>query len=146
MILKIYFEDTVKISIRKRELLAIIDKVILREGLLGKKIDIILTNDEKLKIINEKYLNHEDYTDIITFKDIGKESVSGELYISLERVKANSKEFSENSFINELYRVIIHGILHLVGYNDLTMSEKKQMTQLEDYYLNELNLLIGKIK
>ena len=146
MILKIYFEDTVKISIRKRELLAIIDKVILREGLLGKKIDIILTNDEKLKIINEKYLNHEDYTDIITFKDIGKESVSGELYISLERVKANSKEFSENSFINELYRVIIHGILHLVGYNDLTMSEKKQMTQLEDYYLNKLNLLIGKIK
>ena len=144
MILSIYFKDTGKISIRKKELLAIIEKVIAKEGLLGKKIDIIITNDERLQIINEKYLNNKDYTDIITFRDIGKESVGGEIYISLERVRANSKKFSENRLISELYRVIIHGILHLVGYNDLTIPEKKQMTQMEDYYLKELNLQIGK--
>ena len=146
MILRIYFEDADKIGIRKKELLAIIEKVIAKEGLLGKEIDIIITNDDRLQIINEKYLNHKDYTDIIAFKDIGKESVGGELYISLERVRENSRKFSEKSLISELYRVIIHGILHLVGYNDLTIAERKQMTQLEDYYLNELNLQIGKVE
>ena len=146
MILNIYFEDTDKISIRKRELLKVIERIIAEEGLSGREIDIIITNDKRLQIINEKYLNHKDYTDIITFKDIGKESVNGELYISLERVRANSKEFSKNRLESELYRVIIHGILHIVGYNDLTMHEKKQMTQMEDYYLNELNLQIERVK
>ena len=146
MILNIYFEDTDKISIRKRELLKVIERIIAEEGLSGREIDIIITNDKRLQIINEKYLNHKDYTDIITFKDIGKESVNGELYISLERVRANSKEFSKNRLESELYRVIIHGILHVVGYDDLTVNEKKQMTQMEDFYLNELNLQIEQLK
>lgn len=146
MILRFHFEDTDKIKIRKRELEVIAEKILKDNNLLAGKIDIILTTDKRLQIINQKFLNHTDYTDIITFRDQGKESVKGEIYISIERVKVNSMKYSETRFENELYRVLIHGMLHLAGYNDLKMHEKKQMTQMEDYYLNELNLQIQMMK
>lgn len=146
MILRFHFEDTDKIKIRKRELEVIAEKILKDNNLLAGKIDIILSTDKRLQIINQKFLNHTDYTDIITFRDQGKESVKGEIYISIERVKVNSMKYSETRFENELYRVLIHGMLHLAGYNDLKMHEKKQMTQMEDYYLNELNLQIQMMK
>lgn len=145
MTLEVSFKDINRIEIRKKELKEIIEFIIVREGFLANNISIIFTTDKNLLVINSKYLNHQDYTDIIAFADKGKEGVSGELYISLERVKVNSVKFSKAKLYLELYRVIIHGILHLVGYNDFTGKERMQMTRMEDYYLNELNLQIGGI-
>jgi rRNA maturation RNase YbeY len=142
LILRFFFDDTDKIKIRKKELSEIADKIFRDNNLLAENINIILTSDIKLQSINKEFLNHTEYTDIITFENIEKKSVRGEIYISLERVKVNSIKYSKSSIDDELHRVIIHGILHLAGYNDLKIQEKKQMTQMEDYFLNELNLLI----
>jgi rRNA maturation RNase YbeY len=142
LILSFFFDDTDKIVIRRKELSVIADKVLRDNGLIAKKVNIILTSDKRLQVINEQFLNHKEYTDVITFSDIVKKSVKGEIYISMERIEVNSKKYSKGSIDNELHRVIIHGMLHLAGYNDLKTQEKKQMTQMEDYYLNELNLLI----
>ena len=79
-------------------------------------------SDDYLLEINKKHLNHDYYTDIITF-DYSEKKISGDLLISIDRVKENAKTFSV-SFIHELNRVVIHGVLHLCGYNDKTEEEK----------------------
>ena len=142
MIIKFFFDDTDRFKIRRKELSVIADKILRENGLFAEKVNIILTSDKRLQIINKKFLSHKEYTDIITFKDTVRKTVSGEIYISMERIKVNSKRYSKGDMVNELHRVIIHGMLHLAGYDDLEIQEKKQMTQMEDYYLNELNLLI----
>lgn len=144
MILKIHFSYCKKIDLNFKHLSEIIKKVIERENFKFGKIEIIITSEEVLTKLNKDFLNKNDLTDIITFTNTKKDKVSGELYISLERVISNSKKFSGDNIKQELYRVIIHGILHLVGYNDLKVQERAHMSNLEDYYLNELNLQIAK--
>ena len=86
--------------------------------------------------LNQKYLNHDTYTDILTFTlSDEKEPVHSEIYISLERVHDNSIAFGVNIQM-ELLRVMIHGILHLCGYSDHTPQEKKSIRQKEDFYLS----------
>ncbi len=98
-------------------------------------ISILYTDDEYLLEINKKFLNHNYYTDIITF-DFNKDiDINGELIISLERVKENAKKYNEN-FNVELLRVLIHGVLHLCGYNDKGNLEKTVMRFKENIYLN----------
>tara|TARA_B100001287_G_C22237773_1_gene324479 strand:+ start:103 stop:516 length:414 start_codon:yes stop_codon:yes gene_type:complete len=96
---------------------------------------IIFCDDEYLKTINQKYLNHNYYTDIITFDYTVKNSISGDLFISVDRVKENAN-LNNEKFIRELYRVIIHGVLHLCGYNDKTDSQKKIIRAKEDHFIN----------
>ena len=97
--------------------------------------------DKFLHQLNEEYLHHDDYTDVITFdlstRNLGTESgnLSGEIFISIERIKENAK-FFKTTFQNELHRVMIHGILHLAGYKDKTKADKTIMRKKEDYYLN----------
>lgn len=100
-------------------------------------INYIFCSDEYLHKINLKYLNHDTYTDIITFNYCEDNVVSSDIFISIDRVRENAINYKK-SFINELHRVIIHGILHLVGYNDKSHSEQKQMTSREDFYLSLL--------
>ena len=100
-------------------------------------INYIFCSDEYLHKINLKYLNHDTYTDIITFNYCEDKVVSSDIFISIDRVRENAINYKK-SFINELHRVIIHGILHLVGYNDKSHSEQKQMTSREDFYLSLL--------
>jgi len=88
--------------------------------------------------MNIEYLQHNYYTDIITFNYVEGNKISGDLFISIERVIENSKEFN-TSWIKELYRVIFHGVLHLIGYNDKTADEKKVMREKEDLYLSEVD-------
>jgi probable rRNA maturation factor len=90
--------------------------------------------------INIEYLKHNYYTDIITFNYVEGNIISGDLFISVDRVKENSTEFN-TSLIKELYRVIFHGILHLIGYNDKTEEEQKIMRGKEDLYLVKLILV-----
>lgn len=95
----------------------------------------VFCSDEYLLNINQNYLNHNTYTDIITF-DYSKDNIlEGEIYISIERVKENAKAYKV-SFTNELLRVLAHGLLHLSGYKDKTKKEKEIMHNKENEKLN----------
>lgn len=107
----------------------------MEKGHLGE-LNYIFCSDQYLLSINQRYLNHNTLTDIITFGNSEKGGpVSGEIYISIERVKENSKYF-EVSFNDELHRVIIHGVLHLLGYKDKKSSDKALMRKKEEAYLS----------
>ncbi len=112
--------------------------VIVSEGRKTGDIQYIFCDDKHLLEINKTYLNHDTFTDIITFSTTdNKDIISGEIYISIDRVNENSKT-QIVPFNDELSRVIVHGILHLLGYNDHTDNEKKLMRSKEDYYLHLL--------
>ena len=85
-----------------------------------------------------QYLQHDNYTDILTFDTSDEQNeISGDIFVSIERVKENARTFKV-LFNTELYRVMVHGILHLLGYNDKTQEEKELMKSKEDYYLSLL--------
>ncbi|NPA44711.1 MAG: rRNA maturation RNase YbeY [Chlorobi bacterium] len=114
-----------------------INKTITNENKETGEINIIFCSDEYLLKMNKEHLNHDYYTDIITFDYCQGSLVSGDLFISVDRVGENAKDFNVD-FKNELNRVIIHGVLHLIGYNDKTDDEQKEMTEKENFYLNLL--------
>ncbi len=101
-------------------------------------LNFIFTSDKYLLDINKKYLQHDYYTDIITFDYCVENTISGDIYISIDRVKENAYEYNQ-SFMQELHRVIIHGILHLIGLNDHTEEEKIEMRKAENICLKKLN-------
>jgi probable rRNA maturation factor len=103
-------------------------------------INFIFCSDSYLLSINEQYLNHHTFTDIITFdysKDLKNIPLSGDVFISIDRIQENAVTFSK-TVENELHRVIIHGILHLLGYKDKTKDAKEQMTKQENACLKLL--------
>jgi len=100
-------------------------------------LSFIFTNDEYLLNINKEYLKHDYYTDIITFDYCVEDTLNGEIYISIDRVKENADEFKQ-TFERELHRVIIHGVLHLIGKEDHTEEEKADMRKSEDECLKKL--------
>jgi len=101
------------------------------------EIQYIFCDDKYLHAINTSFLNHDTYTDIITFPSVpdSRQIISGEIYISIDRVKENSHSLG-HSFNEELSRVLVHGLLHLLGYDDGSPKEIELMRQKEDYYLN----------
>ena len=107
------------------------------EGKHIGSLNYIFCADEYLNKINVEFLNHDTYTDIITFDYSVGDELIGDLYISTERVSENAKEFKE-SLEDELNRVLIHGLLHLCGYKDKTEEEAKLMRTKENYYLSLL--------
>ena len=99
-------------------------------------LDVIFCSDEYLLKINQQYLKHDTYTDVITF-DLtagGSKRISGEIYVSLDRVAENAVHY-DVAPSDELYRVLFHGILHLCGYSDKSASEKKKIRNMENVYL-----------
>jgi len=101
------------------------------------ELAFIFVSDDYLYKMNKKYLNHDCYTDVITF-DYSKENIiSGDVFISVDRVKENADKYGV-TFINELSRVIIHGVLHLIGFKDKTEEEKNFMRQEENKALRML--------
>jgi len=112
-----------------------ITKSVLKEQNTIGDINIIFCDDAFLLIKNKKYLNHSSLTDILTFDFSTGKSISGDIFISTERVKENATKYKV-PFKNELNRVLIHGILHLLGYKDKTEKEKKIMRKKEDFYLS----------
>ena len=100
-------------------------------------ISIILTNDKKLLQLKNQYFQQDVLTDVITFNlEEDGDPIDGEIYISLNRVSENAKEFKQDTG-GELKRVVIHGCLHLLGYDDQTPEGKKTMTRMEDHYLSQ---------
>lgn len=105
-------------------------------------VNFVYCNDSYLLQLNIKYLGHQTLTDILTFDNSEQVGIiSGDIFISIERVKENSVKYN-TSFLNELHRVMIHGILHLCGYHDSLKSEKAAMRSKEDYCLSLLPLYL----
>jgi probable rRNA maturation factor len=98
-------------------------------------INFIFCSDRYLKKINLEYLAHDTFTDIITFDYSDSTGIQGDVFISVERVKENSQQF-DTSFDEELHRVMVHGVLHLLGYSDKTKASKSLMRKKEDAYLS----------
>lgn len=98
---------------------------------------LVFCSDDYLLEVNKKFLNHDYYTDIVTFDYSESNTISGDLIISIDRVKENANSH-ESTFHLELYRVIIHGVLHLLGFNDKTETQKRKMRALENLYLEQL--------
>ncbi len=98
-------------------------------------ISIVFCSDTYLLEINKKFLSHDYLTDVITFDYSTEKQISGDIFISIDAVRANSKIYKQD-FKKELYRVMIHGILHLLGYKDKTKMQKQVMRDKEDFYLN----------
>ncbi len=112
-----------------------ITNVIAQEGFELLELNYIFCSDTYLHKINQSYLNHDDYTDIITFDNSEvEEQIEGDIFISVERVKENST-IHHTAFANELYRVMVHGVLHLTGYDDHSEVDIKIIRNKEDTYL-----------
>jgi probable rRNA maturation factor len=121
---------------QKTTLKLFIEKLFKKEGKTAGKVQYIFCSDDYLLQINQQFLQHDYYTDIVTF-DLGSENkriVNAEIYISIDRVKENASSFDE-SFRREMLRVIFHGALHLSGYRDKTKSEITLMRRKESEYL-----------
>ena len=101
-------------------------------------INIIFCSDNYILDVNVKYLGHDYFTDIITFDYCERDILSGDLFISIDTVRDNA-EFYKTEFNDELNRVIVHGLLHLIGYDDHTPEEQKIMREKENYYLELRN-------
>lgn len=108
-----------------------IDRIIQSEGFVAGQIDYIFCTDEYLLQLNQEYLNHDTLTDIITFDYTDAKTISGDIFISTDRVEDNAKEFQVD-VLNELRRVMSHGILHLAGYGDKSDDEAKLMREKEE--------------
>ena len=108
-----------------------IEKILKQEGKTAGAISYLFCTDDYLLGINREFLQHDFYTDIITFDYSDKNKIEGEIFISIDRVKENAKTFKQ-PFEKELMRTIIHGILHLCGYSDKSPKDKKRMTAKEN--------------
>lgn len=132
-----FFEEDTRFKPRnKTALRQWIKETIVAEGFSLSEINYIFCSDAYLLGINQQYLDHDTYTDIITFDNSEiKGSITGDIFISIDRIRENAAQFN-TSVDNELHRVMIHGVLHLLGYKDKTKKDKALMTQKEDFYLN----------
>jgi rRNA maturation RNase YbeY len=110
--------------------------LVASEGFDEGDITVVFVTDEYLLEINKTHLDHDYYTDIITFDYTESNFISGDLFISYDRVLDNSKEFNVSSY-NELCRVIFHGVLHLCGYKDKSTEDEKLMRAKESFYLEK---------
>lgn len=133
-----FFAEDVSLPLNNRRLIrSWIASVISTESKLTGDVNFIFCSDEYLLEINRTHLNHDYYTDIITFDYCEDEYISGDLYISIDRVRDNAKELKQTTS-TELHRVMVHGVLHLIGYGDKTPDEIREMRSKEDYYLTLL--------
>jgi probable rRNA maturation factor len=121
--------------IKSRQLKPFIKTLVLSEGFVSGDIAIVFCSDEYLLKVNQDFLNHDYYTDIITFDYCENGIINGDLLISVDRVLENS--FKENtSFQEELHRVVFHGVLHLCGFKDKSKKDIEKMRFKESQYLN----------
>tara|TARA_B100000427_G_C15456730_1_gene572153 strand:- start:695 stop:1099 length:405 start_codon:yes stop_codon:yes gene_type:complete len=132
----IRFENKTKTIIKYQNLSTWLNRITMEEEKKTGDITYVFCDDNFLLKKNQKFLNHETLTDIITFDYSDNKIISGDIIISIDRVKDNAKIFKV-SFFNELKRVMAHGLLHLIGYNDKTEKEITLMRDKENYYLSK---------
>ena len=130
-----FFSDGISFQLEnKRKLSQWLKQVAAEEGKKIGSLCFIFVSNEYLIEINKKYLQHDHDTDIITFDDSTLHNISGDMYISIDTVKANAKYYHVD-FRSELLRVMVHGALHLCGYQDKTTDGQQEMRAAEDKYL-----------
>ena len=134
MKLKIFYDNTPYKFRGWEKVKEVVNAIVSGEKKAVGEISFIITSDNYLRSINKEFLNHDYFTDVITFDYSSGDIVNGEIYISEDTVRRNSLEY-EDSFDNEILRVMFHGILHLVGYSDTTDDEKALMRSLEDKWM-----------
>ncbi len=132
--IRYYFENTPKIKRLDTSVKKWIKNVIEINGKSVGSINYVFCDNEYLLEINKKYLNHYYFTDVITFDYNQKEFIAGDIFISIDMVRENSMNYKVD-FIEELLRVMVHGILHLLGFGDKNRSEKNKMRQMENKWL-----------
>lgn len=132
-----FFTEDITFSLKdKNHLIKWVEKVIGFEDCICGEVNIIFCDDKYLCKLNKKYLNQNTLTDVITFNFSNqKNKIAGDIFISIDTVKTNGKYYKV-SFSDELCRVMVHGVLHLIGYNDKLSDEKDLMTEKEDHYLS----------
>ncbi|MET4081081.1 putative rRNA maturation factor [Pedobacter sp. UYP30] len=130
-------EDTTYNLPNKLKVKTWIRNTISAEGFTLDEMNIVFCSDEYLLEINQKYLDHDTFTDIITFdnSEVHKQ-ITSDIFISIERVRENTKLF-KTSIYDEVCRIMVHGTLHLLGYGDKSKLEKTKMTEKEDFYLSK---------
>ena len=116
-----------------------LNEILIEENKMLGDIVYIFCDDDYLLTKNIKYLNHNTLTDVISFDYSKDKLISGDILISIDRVRENSNIFGVQ-FLNELQRVMAHGLLHLLGYNDKTELEEKEIREKEDYYLEKISI------
>lgn len=134
-----FFSEKIVYTVRNKGVLRHwIARTIDQEGKVGGDINFIFCDDEYLSELNYKYLKHKTLTDILTFP-VEDESghLCGDIFISVPRIRENAVTYQQRTEV-ELHRVMIHGVLHLIGYADSSKQEKAQMRQKEDFYLENL--------
>lgn len=131
-----FFEEDISYKLKnKTQVRQWIKDTITAEGFKLKELTYVFCSDAYLLPLNQQYLDHDTYTDIITFDNSEvKGDIVGDIFISVERIRENAAKFGITE-TEELHRVIIHGALHLLGYTDKSVVTKKKMTQKEDEYL-----------
>jgi probable rRNA maturation factor len=132
-----FFEEDITFKLKnKTQVRQWINETIIAEGYKLKELTYIFCSDAYLLQINQQYLDHNTYTDIVTFDNSEIDHIIiGDIFISVDRIRENATKF-EVTEATELHRVIIHGALHLLGYKDKSAVDKKKMTQKEDFYLS----------
>jgi rRNA maturation RNase YbeY len=121
--------------VSKKDLKEAVKNLTILEGKVLKDLSLVFTDDDYLLEVNKQFLNHDYFTDVITFDYSSFPDVSGDVMISLDRVKDNAISLDQN-FELEFYRVVFHGVLHLCGYKDKSEEEATLMRSKEDFYLN----------
>ncbi len=121
----------------KKELKQALKELVQQEGKILKDLSLVFTDDDYLLAVNKQYLNHDYFTDVITFDYSTFPEVSGDVIISLDRVQDNAAALKQ-SYKLEFYRVVFHGVLHLCGYKDKTKEDERIMREKEDFYLGAL--------
>jgi probable rRNA maturation factor len=132
----IKFNFPTRIGLQNRGLLKkFLISIIRREGKKLGGLQYVFCSDDYLLAINQEYLGHDLYTDIITFDlSVEDQAIDAEIYISADRVRDNARQYN-SSLKEELHRVIFHGVLHLCGYKDKSIKDQKKMREKEDQYL-----------
>ena len=133
-----YFSSTDFVITSKDELAVWLESATNNEGRTLGELVFNFCSDESLSKINKEFLNHDTLTDVITFDYSTLNEISGEIFISIDRVRENASEFHQ-SFEVEIRRVMIHGLLHLCGYNYKTTKEKSLMSDRENFYLDSFS-------
>ncbi len=129
-----FFEETDEFDVSGLNVEKNIEAVLSNENRTLGEINYIFCSDEYLLNINKQYLKHDYYTDVISFDYSEDDIISGDIFISVDTVKDNAKEY-DVEFEKELARVMVHGVLHFIGYKDKTDEDAKQMRQKENQYL-----------
>lgn len=137
MSIKIFYDNT-SYRIRSwKKVVKILNEVIEKEEKFSGDLSFIITNDDYLRKLNVQFLEHDYFTDVITFNYNTKNLVNGEVYISLETVRQNALNYNV-SLNNEIKRVVIHGVLHLIGFDDKSENQRTEMRKQEDLWLDIL--------